>query len=88
MTASISSPVTLATRWRQYMALTKPRVVLLIVFCAVIGMLLAEPGWPRLALALPAMTHHARAADRSRSQVDEVPVGGHAVHRGGVLAHR
>ena len=54
MTASISSPVTLATRWRQYMALTKPRVVLLIVFCAVIGMLLAEPGWPRLALALPA----------------------------------
>ena len=54
MTASITSPVTLATRWRQYMALTKPRVVLLIVFCAVIGMLLAEPGWPRLGLALPA----------------------------------
>ena len=42
------------THWRQYLALTKPRVVQLIVFCAVIGMLLAEPGWPRLALALPA----------------------------------
>ena len=39
---------------RQYLALTKPRVVQLIVFCAVIGMLLAEPGWPTLQLALPA----------------------------------
>ena len=54
MTASISSTPSAATRWRQYMALTKPRVVQLIVFCAVIGMLLAEPGLPRLALALPA----------------------------------
>ena len=52
MTASITAPAT--SRWRQYNALTKPRVVQLIVFCAVIGMLLAEPGWPRLALALPA----------------------------------
>ena len=30
---------------RQFYALTKPRVVQLIVFCAVIGMLLAVPGW-------------------------------------------
>jgi heme o synthase len=36
--------------WRQYSALTKPRVVQLIVFCALIGMLLAEPGWPRFSL--------------------------------------
>jgi protoheme IX farnesyltransferase len=36
------------------MALTKPRVVQLIVFCAVIGMLLAEPGWPPLVPALAA----------------------------------
>ena len=35
--------------WRQYHALTKPRVVQLIVFCAVIGMLLAVPGWPSAA---------------------------------------
>jgi protoheme IX farnesyltransferase len=35
-----------ATVWAQYYALTKPRVVQLIVFCALIGMLLAEPGWP------------------------------------------
>jgi protoheme IX farnesyltransferase len=36
------------SRLRQFYALTKPRVVQLIVFCAVIGMLLAEPGWPDL----------------------------------------
>ena len=54
MTATVSSQASSSGRWRQYMALTKPRVVQLIVFCAVIGMLLAEPGWPRLALALPA----------------------------------
>jgi protoheme IX farnesyltransferase len=40
--------------WRQYWVLTKPRVVQLIVFCAVIGMLLAEPGWPDWRLALAA----------------------------------
>jgi protoheme IX farnesyltransferase len=34
--------------------LTKPRVVRLIVFCAVIGMLMAVPGLPNLALALAA----------------------------------
>jgi protoheme IX farnesyltransferase len=43
-----------ANRWAQYYALTKPRVVQLIVFCALIGMLLAEPGWPDLRLAAPA----------------------------------
>ena len=31
---------------RQFYALTKPRVVQLIVFCALIGMLLAVPGVP------------------------------------------
>jgi protoheme IX farnesyltransferase len=54
MTISITSRAPATTRWRQYLVLTKPRVVQLIVFCAVIGMLLAEPGWPNLALALPA----------------------------------
>ncbi len=33
---------------RQYHALTKPRVIQLIVFCALIGMVLAIPGWPSL----------------------------------------
>ena len=54
MTATTTTQAAASGRWRQYLALTKPRVVQLIVFCAVIGMLLAEPGWPRLALALPA----------------------------------
>jgi len=35
-----------AARWRAYLALTKPRVVALIVFTAVVGMLLAVPGLP------------------------------------------
>jgi heme o synthase len=43
------------TLLRQYSALTKPRVVQLIVFCALIGMLLAEPGWPDWRVALPAV---------------------------------
>ncbi|MEO6624159.1 MAG: heme o synthase [Burkholderiaceae bacterium] len=34
---------------RQYHALTKPRVIQLIVFCALIGMVLAVPGLPSLA---------------------------------------
>ncbi|HEX4798564.1 MAG TPA: heme o synthase [Burkholderiales bacterium] len=40
-------------RLRQFLSLTKPRVVSLIVFCAVIGMFLAAPGWvpPKLLLA-------------------------------------
>jgi len=33
---------------RQYNALTKPRVIQLIVFCALIGMVLAIPGWPSM----------------------------------------
>ena len=34
------------SRVSQFYALTKPRVVQLIVFCALIGMVLAVPGWP------------------------------------------
>src|SRR4030095_7866309 len=33
-------------RFKQFLALTKPRVVQLIVFCAVVGMFLAVPGFP------------------------------------------
>ena len=36
----------LPSRWQQFYQLTKPRVVQLIVFCAVIGMALAVPGMP------------------------------------------
>lgn len=40
---------------RQFHALTKPRVIQLIVFCALIGMLLAVPGLPTAAQAEQAM---------------------------------
>lgn len=32
--------------WRNYYELTKPRVVMLIVFTAIVGMFLSVPGWP------------------------------------------
>ena len=41
--------VSTASVVRQFYALTKPRVVQLIVFCALIGMVLAVPGVPSLA---------------------------------------
>ena len=37
------------TDWRDYYELTKPRVVLLIVFTAIVGMFLAVPGMPDVA---------------------------------------
>jgi heme o synthase len=49
-----SMPAAATSRVRQFYVLTKPRVVQLIVFCAVIGMLLAEPGWPDWRVLLPA----------------------------------
>jgi protoheme IX farnesyltransferase len=45
----------LRTRLAQYYVLTKPRVVQLIVFCALIGMLLAQPGLPPIGVALAAV---------------------------------
>ncbi|MEO6896180.1 MAG: heme o synthase [Caldimonas sp.] len=47
--------VALTSRLRQYYALTKPRVVQLIVFCALIGMLLATPGLPDWRVATSAI---------------------------------
>ncbi|MDI1259679.1 heme o synthase [Aquabacterium sp.] len=58
MTDSLaSSPpaMSLPSRFKQFYVLTKPRVVQLIVFCAVIGMLLAVPGLPTQAEALTAL---------------------------------
>ncbi|MEO5695994.1 MAG: heme o synthase [Burkholderiaceae bacterium] len=58
MTDTVAPPAVATTsttsRMRQFYALTKPRVVQLIVFCAVIGMLMATPGLPELTLALAA----------------------------------
>ena len=52
--ASAAASTSLPSRARQFYALTKPRVVQLIVFCAVIGMLMATPGLPDLRTALAA----------------------------------
>ncbi|MDP2218651.1 MAG: heme o synthase [Hydrogenophaga sp.] len=48
MSTASSNPtaVALPSAWRQFYALTKPRVIQLIVFCALIGMVLAVPGLP------------------------------------------
>jgi protoheme IX farnesyltransferase len=48
MAQTLASTPLAPPRWAQFYALTKPRVVRLIAFCAVIGMLLAEPGLPDL----------------------------------------
>ena len=40
---------TTQTNWRDYYELTKPRVVILIVFTAIVGMFLSVPGLPDLA---------------------------------------
>ena len=54
--ASVALAAThLPSKLRQYHVLTKPRVVQLIVFCAVIGMLLAVPGMPTASEALKAL---------------------------------
>ncbi|HBH40261.1 MAG TPA: protoheme IX farnesyltransferase [Curvibacter sp.] len=53
MSATVSAPT--SSVFSQFYALTKPRVVQLIVFCALIGMVLAVPGlpgWPALRLML------------------------------------
>jgi protoheme IX farnesyltransferase len=57
MSETLSTSAPAAARMspvRQFYALTKPRVVQLIVFCAVIGMLLAVPGLPDWRVVLPA----------------------------------
>jgi len=49
MSLSVTSPPThLPPTWRQFYTLMKPRVIQLIVFCALIGMVLAVPGLPSL----------------------------------------
>ena len=40
------SSITKTATWRDYYELTKPRVVLLIIFTVIVGMFLAVPGSP------------------------------------------
>jgi heme o synthase len=56
-TPASTSPLVHTPVWRQFYALTKPRVIQLIVFCALIGMVLAVPGvpsWTEVQLAVVA----------------------------------
>ena len=47
-----SDEAALPAAWRDYFELTKPRVVALMLLCAVVGMLLASPLLPSLALVI------------------------------------
>jgi heme o synthase len=51
LSVQIAQPLPAAT-WRDYLEITKPKVVLLIVFTAVVGTLLAVPGMPPLSALL------------------------------------
>jgi len=42
----VTATVETYTSWRDYYELTKPRVVMLIVFTAIVGMFASVPGWP------------------------------------------
>jgi len=47
--AALNNPITeFALHWRDYLEITKPKVVLLLVFTALVGMALAVPAWPPL----------------------------------------
>ncbi len=43
--ATKSAPDGVVAHWRDYLEITKPKVVLLLVFTALVGMALAVPGW-------------------------------------------
>ena len=50
MSIDVNTNVETYTDWRDYFELTKPRVVMLIVFTAIVGMFLSVPGLPDLSL--------------------------------------
>jgi hypothetical protein len=67
----------MAAGLRQYWSLTKPRVVALIVFTAVIGMFLAVPGLPPLGIGARLPRHLAGGLERGGDQ----PAAGRAHRR-------
>jgi len=46
MEKRVTTNVEAYTSWRDFFELTKPRVVVLIVFTAIVGMFVSVPGWP------------------------------------------
>lgn len=61
-TLSNSIGYALSTNWRHYLQLCKPKVVLLLLITAVVGMLLANPGWQDLPVMVAATVGIAGAA--------------------------
>ena len=51
----MSDAIAATPRWRDYLEMTKPRVVLLMLLCALVGMFLATPHLPPLGTALLAL---------------------------------
>ena len=51
----MSDAIAATPRWRDYLEMTKPRVVLLMLLCALVGMFLATPQLPPLGTALLAL---------------------------------
>ena len=48
----MSDATAVAASWRDYLELTKPRVVLLMLLCALVGMLVATPAMPPLSVVV------------------------------------
>jgi protoheme IX farnesyltransferase len=50
--SNVNTKVETYVDWRDYFELTKPRVVTLIVFTAIVGMFVSVPGWPGVSALL------------------------------------
>ena len=72
---------TLSSKARQFHALTKPRVVRLIVFCALIGTLLAAPRLPSWESVLTATVSIWLVVGAAAAAIAPVPHAGDAVRR-------
>ncbi len=73
MNEAVASSPTTAFSWRNYLTLCKPKVVLLIVFTAIVGMLLASgsnPPWLRLLFATVGIGLAAAAGAATNHWVD------------------
>jgi protoheme IX farnesyltransferase len=51
-----TTPAMIAPSWRDYYEMCKPRVVLLMLLCTLVGMYLATPGWVELDLIVACLT--------------------------------
>ena len=47
MSRAISNALTSSVSWRDYLELTKPRVVMLLMLTAIVGMFMSTPGMCR-----------------------------------------